>query len=216
MDSFVLLRLQAVALLSTLKATFISLHQLAYTPSMPFKVVNLDSNFFSVTALRKRDKERAGKEALSSFTTLCFRHLQLTWFPWAWLMLCFFCSPWGPLGVEKAAQRASAPSAAPNSLPAAGNWKWSGANWHITTCLSCTQIYFQKAVTVLLKPNNLKEAFKSHMGISTNKNRRLSNKNTAEKKKNIENSVEEAGESNKLKLRSAIIFPSSASTIITL
>lgn len=39
-------------------------------------------------------------------------------------------------------------------------------------------VYFQRAVTILLKPNNLKEAFKRCKGISTNKNRQLNTKHS--------------------------------------
>lgn len=76
------------------------------------------------------------------------------------------------------------------------------------------QVYSQEAVTILLKPNKLKEASRRQKGIGTNQNRQLSNKNRAEKE--AENLLEETGESTKLKPRIAFIFPTSVSTIITL
>lgn len=76
------------------------------------------------------------------------------------------------------------------------------------------QVSSQEAVTILLKPNNLKEAFKRRKGIGTNENRQLSNKNLAEKE--AEKLLEETRESTKLKPRSAVIFATRVSSIITL
>lgn len=45
------------------------------------------------------------------------------------------------------------------------------------------RVYSWEAVTILLKPNNPKEAFKRQKGIGTNENRQLSNKTIAKKPK---------------------------------
>lgn len=68
-----------------------------------------------------------------------------------------------------------------------------------------SQIYRQEAVTNLLKPKNVKKAFRRRKGIVTNEARQISNKNIGEKEAEI--LLEETGESTKLNHRSAVIFP---------
>lgn len=72
------------------------------------------------------------------------------------------------------------------------------------------QVYSQEAVTILLKPKHLTKAFTRQKGIGTNENRQLTHKNIAGRAESL------LEETIKLNPRSAVTFPTRASTIITL
>lgn len=122
-----------------------------------------------VTAFGESDKEGAGKEV--------------------WTPLQFFT--WGICSLPDFPRlRSRSASYAPSRLPTryvlqpsqsllrealllqrrTGNG--GKANWYTNIQLHA-QVYFQEAVTILLKPNNLKEAFKRQKDIGTNENRQI-------------------------------------------